>query len=262
MMRKFISLGYRLPKVISIPLFGDREKYGLQTDFDDVMFQKWQILETEIHTECQRKGIGKIVNDSGYAILSEIDFSSKNVLEIGVGNLDHIDLLKGTPNKYFLVDQNQTYLDRAAIKLSQKNIPFEKILVSKKESDLSFLKNKIDIIISFYSLEHLYPLCLYLKQFYDILKDSGLLVGAIPTEGGLAWGLGRFFTTRRYFQKRGLDLNKLICWEHPNFADFILNNIQKYFKISIISFYPFYIPVIDLNLTIRFICQKNKEYLD
>jgi hypothetical protein len=39
----------------------------------------------------------------------------------------------------------------------------------------------------------------------------------------MRWGLGRMVTSRRWFKAHTtIDLNKLICWEHPNFAPTVL----------------------------------------
>ena len=66
-----------------------------------------------------------------------------------------------------------------------------------------------------------------LKEFNRILKKNGIIVGAIPNEGGMAWGFGRYLTTRRYTKKFNINYDKIICWEHPNFADFIFESFQK-----------------------------------
>ena len=51
--------------------------------------------------------------------------------------------------------------------------------------------NTCDVVLAFYTLEHLFPLSAYLAEMFRVLKPGGLLVGAIPC--GLMWGTGRFF---------------------------------------------------------------------
>jgi hypothetical protein len=82
-------------------------------------------------------------------------------------------------------------------------------------------------------------------------------VGAIPCEGGMAWGLGRFLTSRRWLMANTtINPDKLICWEHPNFADFILNTLNKKGLKQHLSFWPFVIPSIDINLIAKFVFKK------
>ena len=65
-------------------------------------------------------------------------------------------------------------------------------------------KNTVDIILSFYSLEHLYNLDKNLVNYKKILKQNGIIVGALPCEGGFLYGIGRFFTSRRFIHKKKL----------------------------------------------------------
>ena len=115
----------------------------------------------------------------------------------------------------------------------------------------------VDIVISFYSLEHIFPLEKYLADIKRVLKKDGVLVGAIPTEGGVAWGLGTYFSSRKWFLKN-TDINpdKIICWEHPNFSDFVIKKLDLFFKREFISFSPFKVPLIDFNLVVKFIYLK------
>lgn len=83
------------------------------------------------------------------------------------------------------------------------------------------------MIVSFYSFEHLYPFPVYLKGLLRGLKHGGMLVGAIPCEGGLLWGAGRYATSRIWLKRHtNINPDKIICWEHPNFADTVLNALD------------------------------------
>jgi hypothetical protein len=103
-----------------------------------------------------------------------------------------------------------------------------------------------------------------LKDIHRVLKPSGMLIGAIPAEGGFAWGLGRTITTSRWLKRKfGLDLNKIICWEHPNFAKDIVKMLDKNFKRIALKAWPMpYLPLYDLNLIIKFTYVKNDSILN
>ena len=87
-----------------------------------------------------------------------------------------------------------------------------------------------------------------------ILKPSGTLIGAIPAEGGLAWGGGRMITSRRWFKKNTrINPDKIICWEHPNFADQIIDELDQVFDRKTLVHWPLrWPPVLDVNLVLRF----------
>jgi SAM-dependent methyltransferase len=120
--------------------------------------------------------------------------------------------------------------------------------------DLPFENESFDLLLSFYSLEHLHPLERYLAQFRRVLRPGGLLVGAIPCEGGLAWGGGRLITSRRYI-KSNSDINpdKIICWEHPNYAHHVLRMLSDFFESVWTLFWPLRVPWIDFNLICSFV---------
>ena len=112
-------------------------------------------------------------------------------------------------------------------------------------------------MVSFYSLEHLYPLEPYVAGILRVLKPGGVLIGAIPAEGGLGWGLGRYLTSRRWFKKHTtINPDKLICWEHPNFADHVLTTLDRNMVQQHLGFWPLAVPSIDMNLVIKFIYAK------
>ena len=252
-----------LPSFANNFLFGAREQYGLKIIENDPCWIKWKDISTEFYLSNQRKNIGLKVNDAGYTIMKEIDLTDKIVLEVGPGDIRHLKYLKGKPKKYLLADVSTKQLDLAELKLKKKNIPCSKILVSRNKR-LPLENESVDIIISFYSLEHLYPLSEYLNDMKRVLKFGGYLVGAIPTEGGLAWGIGRGLTSRRWIKKNTtINPDKIICWEHPNFGDQVIEQLNDQLIKKKITFWPFkIIPMIDLNLIIKFIYKKENKLMN
>lgn len=247
-----------LPKCVTRKLWGDREKYGLIPDESDADWQSWQQrYAEEFYPQFQTNGIvGKATNQS-YNIVSEIDFRGKEVLEIGPGLIGYLPYLNDKPQKFTLCDIKEEFLIASAQQLADHKIPYEKVqLVIQNKPKLPFPDNSFDIIISFFNLEHLYPLDDYIQEISRVLKGNGMLVGAIPCEGGLAWGLGRLLTTHRYYQRQGIDYNKVICWEHPNFADYIVAQLNAAFNRVCLKSFPFPFLSFDFNIFVKFIYQK------
>jgi|GEM_PF-748503 ubiquinone/menaquinone biosynthesis C-methylase UbiE len=255
---KHFSFGHRLPQFLAKRLFGDRRKFGLVIQQDDPCWQEWTeevYLSFYEATQKQKQTIGRTVNDAGYRILESIDFSGKRILEIGPGSLPHWEFFKTLPAFYTLADIQQQMLDLSSEKLTKAGVPNASVLLEGNQ--LPFEDNEFDVILSFYSLEHLYPLQPYIEEMTRCLKPEGILAGAIPTEGGLAWGLGRFLTSRRWLQENTtINPDKLICWEHPNFAETILSCMDSQLNRQTLEYYPFRVPLIDFNLITRFIYSK------
>lgn len=229
-------IGRHLPKHLGNPLFGDRERHGVVADEDDADWIAWQSEYLNFYEATQKSGIGARINDAGYAVLSGLSLDGLHVAEIGPGSLPHRAFWQGTPRLFTAIDINERFLEMTA---ARAGCPVETIMISKSDRCLSLATESVDLLLSFYSLEHLHPLADYLKDYARILKPGGRIVGAIPNEGGLAWGLGRYLTSRRWIRKHtSIDYDKIICWEHPNFADTIIEELDRRFKRKAISMFP------------------------
>ena len=119
--------------------------------------------------------------------------------------------------------------------------------------------NVVDVLVTFHQLEHIYELDTYLQELKRILKPNGVLIGAVPTEGGVAWGFGRFLTSRRYVKKNmDFDYDKIICWEHPNFVNKIKTLLDKNFTNNKSIKKPFGMLPMDFNLSWSFEYRNDK----
>lgn len=245
-----------LPQFITKVLFGDRNQFGICPDTTDGDWLVWQEKAfSDFYNNTQQTGIGNWVCNLAYPVVEKVDFRGKQALEVGPGIIRHLEYVKSKPAQYAICDINEDVLNMSEKQLRAAEIPCETILLARESgSELPFADESFDVVISFNSLEHLHPLDGYLVEIKRILKRGGQLVGGIPCEGGLAWGLGRFLTTRRYVHKNyGINYDKIICWEHPNFADFIIERLDAHFEKEHLKLHPFPWLPIDFNLVTSFI---------
>ncbi|MEZ5934498.1 MAG: class I SAM-dependent methyltransferase [Alphaproteobacteria bacterium] len=250
----------RLPSPLAVPLFGDRQRWGRTPPAADPDWRAWEACMTEVYEKSQRQGLGRIVNDAGYRILQSLDLDGRSVLEIGPGALAHTAFWRGRPARYVLVDRRACFLEQASARLAALGVPVDRILSDGASPVLPLPDASVDVVLAFYCLEHLWPLTGHLAELKRILRPGGLLAGAIPSEGGLAWGLGRLLTTARTARRDyGIDLGKVICWEHPNFADQIIEALDAGFHLRQLSLWPLRLPSPDVNLVIKFIAERPAE---
>jgi SAM-dependent methyltransferase len=246
-----------IPKPLSIKLFGNRGKFGKIPIENDQDWMNWERIASTFYSNSQKKGIGNVVNNAGYKNLKSFNFKDKKILEIGPGDIKHQNYWKSKPKTFTIIDVDRSMAAFAEKKLEEFGIhPI--IHIVSRNSLLPIEDESIDVVVSFYSLEHIFEIEEYLKDIARVLKPGGILVGAIPAEGGVAWGLGRLLTTSRWLRKsHGLDLNKIICWEHPNFANDIIKSLDKNFTRISLQAWPLpFIPLIDVNLVIKFAYAK------
>jgi len=247
-----------LPSILSINLFGDRETYGKSPWAGDKDWKRWMSLYPEVYFETQRRGgIQKFINNKGYNLLNKINFQDKKVAEIGPGGGYHLSIIKGTPKEYNAIDVCEDFFPNLQEKTTQYGIPLRCHLLKPGISSIPLDTNSQDVVLSFYSLEHLNPLETWLEEINRILRPGGIFAGAVPVEGGLAWGLGRYLTSRRTLnQKFGLDIKKIVCWEHPNMIDEMLEGLAFYFHNVTVQKFPFPFLPFDFNLLAKFIAFK------
>lgn len=252
------SLGHRLPYFLAKPLFGDRRRYGTVVDDSDPDWKYWiQHAYLDFYDQTQRGSIGEYVNQAGYEIMRAVNLDGANVLEIGPGLIRHLPYWSGRPACYTVADIMPEMLQRSRAVPAEHDVPFQEQVLIKNTPQLPFSDGMFDVIVSFYSLEHLCPMTPYISELVRVLRPGGQLVGAIPAEGGLAWGAGRFFTSRRWFKNHThIDPDKIICWEHPNYADQILASLDSLLARRRLTYWPLTVPSIDLNLVIRFVYEK------
>jgi SAM-dependent methyltransferase len=242
-----------LPGKLRVPLWGDRERWGLEIREDDPSWREWLGTYGDFYNANQRAGVGTIINDAGYRVMTSIDIDGLRVLEIGPGDIRHIAFWRGRPSEYLLADVQPAMLERARRKLDAAGVASTSLLVQRGEP-LPLDNAAVDVVVSFYSLEHIHPLPPFLDDVRRVLRPGGVLIGAIPAEGGFAWGAGRMLTSRRWLKKHTtIDPDKIICWEHPNFADGVLAHLDARFECQQNRYWPLVVPWLDANLVIRFL---------
>ena len=245
------------PRRISSALWGQRDRWGPVPDTADSTWLEWCDMSGQFYDQTQQRGIGRLVSDAGYKVMRRIDLDGRRVLEIGPGSIQHAKYWLGMPQHVHLVDVDERMVERGASVLRRLGVDHTVHVVDAGQR-LPLGDSSVDVVVAFYSLEHIYPLIPQLRELARVLAPDGVLIGAIPTEGGLAWGLGRLLTSRRWLRRNtSIDPDKLICWEHPNFADHLLRDLGSEFEPEHTQVWPIRpIRMIDVNLIVSFVHRR------
>ncbi|MGI9301740.1 MAG: class I SAM-dependent methyltransferase [Gammaproteobacteria bacterium] len=239
-------------------MFGDRARYGKIPIPGDKDWEAWKRAFVDVYYETQKQSVGALSNEWGYSVMSRLDLTGKHVIEIGPGQIEHMRHWKGKPASYTVVDVEQQFTETAARQLSGMGVDCDSVVVgTPAHEQLMSSREAFDVMVSFYAFEHIHPLEEALSPTFDLLKRGGALIGGIPAEGGLAWGVGRFLTTRRMaYGRLGIDYDKVICWEHVNYASDVLNFLTAHLEPVGVWFHPFRLPIIDINAIISFMYRR------
>ncbi len=247
-----------VPYFIFKKLFGDRGQFGLAVVEDDHDYRKWKENYLEFYDDNQKGKIGSVVNRWGFSIAGEIDFREKDVLELGPGIIEHTCFFAAKPKTYSLADIDPLFLEKSAKVLEDRG--FTGITTREVSADgvgIPMESGSVDVVLSFHQLEHVYELERHIDEIRRVLKPGGIFAGSVPTEGALAWGFGRFLTSRRYVKKNmSFNYDKIICWEHPNFVDKIAAILRRRFDMVKSVKKPFPFLPMDCNLSYSFICRR------
>ena len=217
---------------------------------EDQDWLDWLRLEPTIYDEMVYKSnpVNSYINRHGHR-WCEKQFGKNiyfnRVLEVGGGTGEHLHHIKHSYSTYHLTDLNSKLLDKArSIWDSNSKIIFEEADTLK----LKYPDNYFDRLISMANLEHIPNPHIALKEWKRVVKPGGTISIMIPTEGGIAWNLGRYLTTRRYFQKKGLSLDYIIAREHINACYRLHALIMFYFEKRKDHWWPTGIPTAQINL--------------
>ncbi|QXO16844.1 MULTISPECIES: class I SAM-dependent methyltransferase [Vibrio] len=172
-----------------------------------------------------------------------------NVLEIGSGTGEHFKFVRHSFREYTFTDCDHNNLEKINNNLSN-DIRFNKLKFEVMDArKLDFKDESFDRIIATHLLEHLTHPHLVIKEWKRVLRKGGTLSILIPTDPGVLWKMGRYFTTRRNAIKKGINYDYIMAREHINSCNNLISLLNYYFPNSESHFWPLKVlPSIDLNL--------------
>lgn len=184
----------------------------------------------------------------GYVVKHSKKLDFKTSLEIGAGLGEHLHYESLSPvqtDHYHALELRQNMLDAL-----HKNHPSIKATLGDCQEHLPFDDGYFDRIIAIHVLEHLKNLPAALKELHRVChKSKGRFFVVIPCEGGFIYSIARKISAQRIFEKRYKQSYRwFIEREHVNVPKEIIEELEVYFDIVHRDYFPFKIPLVDLNL--------------
>ena len=155
---------------------------------------------------------------------------TNKLLEIGAGNLNHVKFERDVCCYDAVEPFSSLWLNRS-----------ECSSITKIFQDLADvpIDRKYNRIISIAALEHIVDLPFVIARSGKILAPGGSFVAAIPSEGGLLWGLSwRLSVGLATRLQKGLCYGDLMRHEHLSRADEIITLINYFFADCTLQRFP------------------------
>ena len=190
--------------------------------------------------------VGRVMN-AGHRLLEKPFGPGEyfdRVIEVGAGTGAHVDFVRHGFGEYLVTDIDQAALDVARQRTNRQGVSFE----VRDATSLGYPDDYFDRLVSVYNLEHLPSPEAVLREWARVVRPGGVLSIAVPTEGGMAWGLGRWMSTRRHFRRMGVDYDYVVAREHVNSCSRLVAFLRHYFPERDERWYPFRLSITHPNL--------------
>ncbi|MBF0562258.1 MAG: methyltransferase domain-containing protein [Alphaproteobacteria bacterium] len=173
-------------------------------------------------------------------------------LEIGAGIGEHIHYEDVKAQDYYCLELRQTMAEKI-----QERWPNVKVAVGDCQQRLNFDDGFFNRIVAIHVLEHLPDLPAAINEMARLLNSEGVFHIVIPCDPGLLYGLARKISAERIFRRRyRQSYDWFIRREHINAPSEILSMLDRLFVIERREFFPFRIPLINLNLCLGLVARK------
>ena len=182
---------------------------------------------------------------------------NKKILDIGGGAKPHCCLqkLEGV-DEYWISDSKEIFTKNESLK--SMNVHKH---IYNDDPDYKLFQNKnmlFSRIIASHVWEHVNDPENELLKWVSLLEDNGQLDIAIPCDPGWGWRLGQLIGRKKAMQTYNMsssEIDLMMTREHVNSCQNLIR-IIKYYTQSKGTYFPFFIPIVDVNFFIFFRLNK------
>lgn len=223
----------------------------------DAEWAKWVELQATVFSEfTYSTGAAGYIQELGHreAVKYAPQGGMPWILEIGSGASHHL-LTHGknypASARYINADANRSSLARARALWQQKHQANQSAFFVRASSyHLPFASHSINYALAIYVFEHLKHLDLAIQEFLRVVAQGGAWCMVLPTEGGLAWKLGRkLMYSRQIRQRYGINYDRMMAIEHCNTSDQVIAAVRRLTSCQV-RYAPLGLPTPHINAVV------------
>jgi len=227
--------------------------------FDEAEYHRWIKIFQEEESKSwviYKNRLFRYFAQAGHRLLGKQirkDTSDQTrILEIGAGTGALLEFLP--PEKFVAVDMSMESLN--VLKSRWPDVT----CVCASASALPFTSESFGQVVSLHTLEHLYFLAESMQEMRRVMHPDAIMYYGIPTEGGLAFLMGRKLVTGPHLRKKyDLDVTYVMDREHINDAPRVLKFLKMHFEGLTKRFWPIpFLRFLSPNALIYGTCRKAK----
>lgn len=229
-----------------------RTSLPLPRMYDDPHYQEWNRRLAKAQDYFYRANpIISWVQNAGHRVIRSMTAAAPEALtlDMACGDGGHRPYMR-RGDRAVGVD-----IDQASLEKHQRQYP-EALAVRGDCYHLPFRDGVFERVINIYNLEHLVHLDFALEEARRVLKEGGELLVSVPTEGGLAWTLGRRLTTARQFTTESLDYVRSNSIDHCNCIWQIEKALGRHFRFAKRRYFPLEVPSYHVNVIVTWSLRK------
>lgn len=219
--------------------------------FEENEFKRWITIFREQESKnwiIYKNRVFRFIAQAGHRILARRinrkSTANTVVLEVGAGTGSLLEYVPA--NNFVAVDTSMESLQ--VLKSRWPGVT----CICASASALPFKSGSFDQVVSLHTLEHLYFLAEAMQELGRVAQPDGTMHYAIPTEGGLAFFLGRKLITGPHLRKKyDLDVQYVMDREHINDAARVLKFLHMHFNNVECRYWPLsFVKIMSLNAMI------------
>lgn len=209
------------------------------------------IYKNNNYYEVNYKGISKLLYYINHKLL-DLGVNkkfNKHIVEIGGGAHSHLEYMDIKNIKSYTIIDSLIFKKKIfQLKKKYPNIIFKFKNYKKKYSD----KEKFTRMIASHSFEHFENFEINFLKLLNLMRKDSIISIALPCDPGLFWRFLQFFSylnqKKSYIWKNFKEKDLDDARDHITPAQNVYKIINYYFKSVKKIFFPFFIPVIEINI--------------